>query len=171
MSTGEVTQIPCPVQSPDVALTANGWMYMVDGASPQFYLYDAFATPPLPVLQHGSLTGITAPVIAVDMSQPFAMTGNGLAVNPDATLRFDLHTPVSIGAYSGGLHFELAVVSGTQLMVFGMETGQPLKLSVVLPTVNGMAPTPKLVAYSSDEHRLVVVAGTSDGDIAYTVPR
>jgi hypothetical protein len=170
MSTGVVTQVPCPVQFPDVAITPNGWMYMVDSASSQFYLYDSFATPVLPVLQHGSLAGITAPVIAAGTNQPFAVTGNGLGIDPDVTLRFDLHVPISIGAFSD-LRYELAVVSGTQLMVFGMEPGQPLKLSVVLPSINGMAPTPKLVGYSSDEHRLIVVVGTADGDIAYTVPR
>ncbi|MDB4956509.1 MAG: Chitinase [Myxococcales bacterium] len=170
MNTGAVTQIPCPVRFPDVTLGASNWMYMVDGASSQFYLYDAFSTPPLAVIQHGSFTGIAPPVIAAGTNQPFAVTGNGLAVNVDATVRFDLHTPVSAGAFSA-LGYEIAVVSGAQLKVFGVEAGQPLKLTVTLPPVNGMTPTAKLVAYSADEHHLIIVAGTAAGDVAYTVPR
>lgn len=170
MPTGVVTQVPCPVQFPHVTLGASTWMYMVDGASSQFYLYDASATPPLPVIQSGSLPGITAPVIAAGTNQPYAVTGNGLGINLDATLRFDLNTPVSAGAFSA-LRYELAVVSGVQVKVFGMETGQPLKLSAGLPHINGMIPTAKLVAYSADEHRLIIVAGTAAGDVVYTVPR
>jgi hypothetical protein len=170
MDTGEVTHITCPVRFPYVTLGASTWMYMVDSASSQFYLFDASATPPLPVVSSGSLVGIAPPVIAAGTNQPFAVTGNGLAVNLDATLRFDLHTPVLAGAFTA-LGYELAVVSGVQLKVFGMEAGQPLKLTVALPQSGGMTPTAKLVAYSNDGHRLIVVASTAGGDVVYTVPR
>ena len=169
MTTGEVTQIPCPVRSPHVTSGAANWMYMVDGASPQFYLYDAFSSPPLQVLGHGTLAGIGPPVIAAGTNQPFAITGNGFAINLDATLRFDLHTSVSAGTFSAA-RYEIAIVSGSQLKIFdGM--GQTLKLDATLPSVGGTAPSAKLLAYSSDGHRLIIVGGTAAGDIAYTVPR
>jgi hypothetical protein len=170
MNTGVVTQIPCPVQFPDVAISRTGNdMYMVDGASPQFYLYDAFSTPPLSVISHGSLAGIAPPVIPSAGGSDFAVTGNGLVVNPDATLRFDLHMPVSAGAVSA-LRGDIAVVSGAQLTVFSSD-GQVVLMSAVLPPVGGMSPTPRLVAYSADDHRLIIVVGSSAGDVAYTVPR
>ena len=167
MTTGEVTQVPCPVKFPYVTSGAISWLYMADGASSQFYLYDAQSTPPLQVLSHGSLAGIAPPVIPAGGSSPFAITGNGLAINLDATLRFDLKTPVSAGAYSG---IEIAVVSGAQLKVFDW-TGQTLKLTATVPSGNGMAPAVKFVAYSNDGHRLFIVVGTPSGDVAYTVPR
>lgn len=171
MATGEVTQISCPLALPELSgVDAYGHIYMVDGASSQIFMYDAFSTPALAVLLHGSLAGIAPPVIAIDASQTFALTGNGLAVFGNGALDFDLHVPVAAAALAG-LHDEIAVLSGATLKVFGLGTGQPLKLSAVLPTVNGIAPTPKLVAYSSDNHRLIIVAGTADGDVAYSVPR
>lgn len=169
MPTGVVTQIPCPVRFPSVTLGGPSWMYMVDGASSQFYRFDAWATPPLPILDHGDLAGIAPPVIAAGTNLPFAVTGNGLVINLDVTLRFDLHTHVSAGAFSG-IHYEIAVVSGSQLKLFDAMNGS-LKLTVTLPPVSGFIPTAKLVAYSADEHRLIVVASTNLGDIAYTVPR
>lgn len=172
MSTGDVTQVPCPVPFPDIsAVTGSGDMYMVDGSSSQIYRYSAFVSVPLlPVSEHGSYPGITAPVIAIATNQPFALTGNGLAVFGNGLLDFDLHVPVSAAALAG-LQDEIAVLSGATLKVFGLTTGQPLKLGAVLPTVNGNAPTPKLVAYSADNHRLIIVAGTAAGDVAYSVPR
>lgn len=169
MTTGEVTQVPCPVQFPAVTLSTFGRLYMVDGASPQFYVFDANSTPPLKVLNHGSLAGIAPPVIAAGTNDPFAVTGNGLAVNLDASLRFDLQTSISAGAFSG-LRYEIAVGSASQLKVFG-GTWLALQLTVTLPPVNGEASTVKLVAYSADERRIIVVAGTAAGDFAYTVPR
>jgi hypothetical protein len=170
MTTGVVTQIPCPVLFPHVALATANWMYMVDAASPSFYLYDVDSTPPLQVLQQWNIPGVVSPVIAAGTNQPFAVTGNGLAINLDGTVRFDLQTLVSVGAFSG-LHFEIAVVSGTQLKVFGAEPAHPLKLSATLPLANGVTPDAKLVAYSADEHRLIIVAGTPARDVVYTVPR
>jgi hypothetical protein len=166
MSTGVVTQTPSPARSPDVVNTPfGGTMYMVDSASADFYVLDpsSFA-----VQRHLNLAGITAPVIAVNSNQPFAMTGHGLAINLAATLRFDLNLAISAGAYAT-IRGELAVVSGPQLMVFGVQTGQPLKQTLILPTIAGVVPTAKLVAYTRDEHRLVLVLGTAAGDVLYTV--
>ena len=52
-----------------------------------------------------------------------------------------------------------------------MQANEPLELSAVIPPVNGMPPTTKLVAYSADGHRLIIVAGNASGDVAFTVPR
>ena len=80
-----------------------------------------------------------------------------------------MNTPVSAGAFSG-LRYEIATASGAALKIFdGM--GPTLKLSAMLPSINGIAPTAKFVAYSDDEHRLFVVAGTAAGDVVFTVPR
>ncbi len=169
MSTGAVTQVPCPVRFPDVALDTNGSeIYMVDGAfPPAFYRLDARSTPPLQEIGHGSLNGVGPPVIPAGTSDPFAVVGNGLAINRDVTLRFDLATPVSVGAFSK-LRGEIAVAAGARLQVFSGD-GQVRKLSAVIPSVNGNVPTPKFLAYSADEHRLIVVANTPAGDVAYVV--
>ncbi|MBA3398139.1 MAG: hypothetical protein H0T89_36270 [Deltaproteobacteria bacterium] len=171
MSDGVVTQIDCPVKTPYVTYGPPSWIYMVDGASTQFYVYDASSTPPLQVISSGSLAGHAPPVIAAGTNQPYAVTGNGLAVNPPTMLRYDLATPVSAGVYSA-LRGELAIASGSQLKIYdGM--GSPLKLSAALPTVNGVAPTVKLMAYNDNgfAHRLIIVAGTTAGDVVYTVAR
>jgi hypothetical protein len=170
MSDGVVTQIDCPVKSPYVTYARPSWIYMVDGASSKFYVYDASSTPPLQVLSSGSLAGHAPPVIAAfGGGQPFAVTGNGLAVTPPTTPRFDLMMPVTAGAYSE-LRGELAIASGAELRIYDGD-GSPLKLSAVLPTVNGMAPTVKLMAYNDDgfAHRLYIVASTTAGDVVYTV--
>jgi hypothetical protein len=168
--TNTVTEIPCPVKYPDVALSRNGYMYMVDGASSEFYVYDAWATAPLPVLGHWTIAGSAPPVIPAGGSSPYAVTGNGVAINPDGTVRFNLAMPISAGAY--GANGELALVSGTQLKIFGTGVGQPtLKQTVTLPSVNGEAPVGRFVAYNSNASRLFVVAGTSAGDVLYTVQR
>lgn len=165
MSSGVVTQVPCPVKYPSVALSGGGRMYMVDGASSEVYVYDAWSTPPLPVLMHGTVPGVTAPVIT-----PFTLTGNGLAINGDLSVAFDLHMKVSAGAYAW--NGELAVVSGAQLKLFDTGIGPPVpKFSAVLPSVNGETPTARLVVYSNNVKRLFIVAGTSAGDVLYTVPR
>jgi hypothetical protein len=166
MTTGEVTLIPSPVRFPDVATNDLGQVYMVDAASPQFYLLDGRSTPPLQEIAHGSLTGIAPPVIAAGTNQRFAVTGNGLAINPDASLRFDLQTPVSAGAF-GVLRFEIAVITGSRLKIYS-GTGPIVKLDVGVPSA---ATSVKLVAYSEDEHRLFLVAGTATGDVIYVVPR
>lgn len=167
MSDGVVTQIDCPVKSPYVTYAPSDRIYMVDGASSQFYVYDAYSTPPLQVLSSGSLAGHAPPVIAAGTNQPYAVTGNGLAVFPPTTVRFNLMLPISAGTSSGS---ELAIVSGSALKIYDGFNPQ-LRLSVALPTVNGVTPTVKLMAYSNDGRRLIIVARTPDGDIAYTVPR
>jgi hypothetical protein len=170
LTTGAVTQIACPVKYPDIALS-GGALYMVDGASPQFY---SFEDDPLLVIAHVSHAGIAPPVIAINTSFPSAITGNGLALDADSgSLLYDLQMPVSAGASQKGANGELALVSGSVLKVFQTAASgpPPLKLSAVLPPVNGTPPTTKLVAYSADGHRLIVVAGTTGGDVAYTVPR
>lgn len=165
MSDGMVNQVPCPVQFPSIAETPSG-LYMVDGASAHVYLYERIGSSPL---GHWIIPDATAPVVAAGTNMPFAVTGNGVAVNPDGTVRFDLNVPVSAGAFSS-LRYELAVGSGNQVKIFD-GTSQALEQTVTLPSVNGVAPTVKLVAYSADEHRLIVVARTPAGDIAYTVPQ
>lgn len=168
MPTGQVTTTPCPVRFPYVTGSQFHYLYMVDGASSQLYTFDSTATP-LTLVAQGSLPGIAPPVIAAGNNQAYAITGNGLIVNIDATLLRDLQIPVSAGTYSQD-RYEIAVVSGPKLQIFdGM--GQMLKLDVVLPTIGSVVPTPKLLAYSDDEHQLIVVLGTATGDIAYTVPR
>jgi hypothetical protein len=98
MTTGVVTQVPSPVQFPEVALTSGGELLMVDGASPQLYVYEVTSPPPpLSLISHGSLAGIAPPVIAAGS---YIITGNGLVLNSDATLAFDLHMPVSAGSHS-----------------------------------------------------------------------
>jgi hypothetical protein len=168
MSTGQVTQVPCPARSPSVVMSPFD-LYMVDGASPDVYVLGAPDTPPLPVVRHWTSPGIVPPVIA-PRHQAFAVTGDGRAFNLDGTVLFDLHTPFSAGGFSE-LGSELALVSGTDLRVFGMEPGQPLKLSAVIPPVNAMPATTKLVAYSADGHRLFIVAGNASGDVVFMVQR
>jgi hypothetical protein len=165
-----VTHIACPVQYPYIAL-AGGALYMVDGATPQFY---EFESNPLLVGTHVTRAGLAPPVIPIYTNFPSALTGNGLVLDSGSgTLLYDLQMPISAGGAQKTINGELAIVSGSTLKVYGStgNTAPPLALSAVLPPVNGMAPTTKLVAYSADGHRLIVVAGTAAGDIAYTVPR
>jgi hypothetical protein len=119
-----------------------------------------------------TVPGITPPIIGLGTNQPYVLVGNGYALDASGTLRYDLHMPVSAAAASP-IAFELAVVSGTAIRVFSFEQqNQPmLTFSAVVPPVNGMTPTTKLVAYTSDGHRLIIVAGTAAGDVAFTVPR
>ena len=169
LQTSVVTHIACPLQYPDIALS-GGILYMVDGASPKF---DTFQSDPLIAIAHVSLAGVAPPVIPVNTSFPYAITGNGIALDSFSGAKlFDLQMPVSAGASQKAPSQEFALVSGSVLKVFGATSmGQSLKLSAVLPPVNGMMPITKLVAYSADGLRLIVVAGTNAGDVAYTVPR
>ncbi len=169
MSDGVVTQIDCPVKTPYVTYARPSNIYVVDAASTQFFVYDAWSTPALQVVASGSLAGHAPPVIAASGGgQSYAVTGNGLAVTPPTTLRFNLMMPVSAGTYSE-LRGELAIASGSQLKIY--DFNQQLKLSAALPVVNGMAPTVKLMAYNDDgfAHRLYIVARTAAGDVIYTV--
>lgn len=168
MSTGQVTQVACPAQSPDVALTPFGHEYMVDGASPDFYVLDGNATPPLPVIRHVTIAGVAPPVFAAGTNNPFAVTGNGIAVNEGGSVAFDLQMPIAAEAYST-LRGDVAVVSGGDLKIFNVLSSQTLKLSAIVPPVNGMPASTKFLAYSNDEHRLFVVAGNASGDAVFTV--
>jgi hypothetical protein len=174
MTTNVVTKVPSPVRFPDVTLNSPGTtLYMVDGASDQFITYDAQATPPYQTATfQGSSPGVGPPVFPGGSSQPFAVTGSGLVINEAAQVLFDLGVPVSTAAFSAD-RFELAVASGHQLIVVTGD-GQTVKLSASIPPVNNGGPFVRLVAYSKDEHRLIIVADDGNGDtsdVAYTVQR
>lgn len=167
--TSAVTQTPCPVNSPEIAVQGGVW-YLVDDTSPDLYVYSG------PSKTHITHAGIAPPVIPLGTSFPSVFTGNGLVFDSfSESLLYTLPVPtrVSAGGAQRALNGELAVLAGSALKVFG-PTGNsepPLLMSAVMPPLNGMTSTTKLVAYSADGHRLIVVAGTSAGDVAYTVPR
>ena len=69
---------------------------MVDGASPQYC--DVFDPDPPRVVDHGSHAGVAPPVIAINTSFPYEITGNGIALDLSTGLvLYDLQMPVSAG--------------------------------------------------------------------------
>ena len=171
MTSGEITTVACPVKSPVVALATDGSLFMADEASPQLYEYDEFVSVPVLMIMHqGSLTGLTPPLTMLGTFPPRAVTGNGWIVDASATLIADLHTPVSVAATSS-VNNELATASGDHVEVFATDAAFTPKLSGTIPPIHGMTPAAKFLAYSSDEHRLFVIATSAAGDVIYTVAR
>jgi hypothetical protein len=168
MSTGQVTQVACPAHTPDVAMTQSASEYMVDAASPDLYVFDGNATPPLSSVRHVTIPGVAPPIFAGGTNASFAMTGNGIAVSSGGSVAFDLHMPIAAEAYSA-FRGDVAVVSGGDLKIFNVLSSPTLKLTAIVPPVNGMPATTKFLAYSSDEHRLFVIAGNASGDAVFTV--
>ena len=169
MNTGQVVQSPSPVRFPDVGIDGSGFVYMLDSASSSFYVYDGTSTPPFATPRTQlTIAGVTSPLFVLGENQAYALAGNGLALYSNGSVHFDLHTPVE---KAGDGPTALAVVSGTQLKIFSTFPTPMLVQTAVIPAVDGMTPTTRLVAYSTDGHSLIIVAGTSEGDVLYTVPR
>jgi hypothetical protein len=162
MSNGGVSKVVCPVKSPDAIVSGFDSTVIVDGATPQFLFLSG-----LMVTQDVTIPGVAPPVIAGGVF----MTGNGLAVDGAMTPVFDLKTKVAAGAFSKSANAFALVSPDAHLQVFGEANPQPLLFSAILPQVNGVLPSPKFAAYSADEHRLFVVAGTATGDVVFTVPQ
>jgi len=169
-ATGEVTQLDSPVRFPVVSdVSIDGDMFILDAG--HIYEYNEYVSAPLfDQIHDGPLTGAVGPAVVIDPFSAYVITGNGVAVDGGGTVRFDLHTPISVGMYSR-VNNEVAIAAGAHLQVFGIGTGQPLALSATIPSIGVEAATAKLIAYSSDEHRIIIVAGTSAGDVVYSVPR
>jgi len=161
MVTSQDVTVSFPAQAPFLA-TSHGDLFLLDAASSELYLLENGSLPPGQVLQHTTVAGIAPPIFGLGASQPYVLAGAGQALDASGTVRYDLHMTVTAAAQNP-LGTELAVVSESAIRVFSLTTSTPtLVFSAVVP--HG---TTRLVAYSADGHRLIIVAD----DVAFTVPR